>query len=145
MSLTVIVLSKMQKVTFTILFTIGIGTLIYFSWISVPDLSKESYIPDWLGSWSNKHPAFRTAVPLFFTGIIAGIWLIKTSRPINYWLYTWIVLVIFLVVAECGQLFLPKRIFDWMDILWGICGSFTALLIAYLIQIIINSKSHQTF
>lgn len=42
-------------------------------------------------------------------------------------------LSLFILFAEAGQLLLPRRSFDWMDVFWGIAGSALGLLTGGLV------------
>jgi hypothetical protein len=120
----------------------GVIVTFYLSWISQPDLSRLRYIPAWLGRWTNAHDTFRTAVPLVFLGLFSGILLRLKKRPLRWWIYSWLCLVIIVSVAEFGQLFLSRRVADWRDIVWGSAGAFTGLAIVYIISIVAKALNN---
>lgn len=45
----------MRLVTLYILLLLDSALVLYFSWVPDPRLSILSYLPDWLGSWVDKH------------------------------------------------------------------------------------------
>lgn len=79
-------------------------------------------MPSWLAHWADKHGQLRTGVPFLLLGLmIVGLLKRELSRA-GYWL-VWCGLVGVVVLAEVGQLFLPRRHFDGMDIIWGGVGA----------------------
>ncbi|QMU27437.1 hypothetical protein [Adhaeribacter radiodurans] len=48
------------------------------------------------------------------------------------------VLTIFVLIAEAGQLFIPYRSFDWLDVIWGSMGSLFGLVIPITRTIILE-------
>jgi VanZ family protein len=102
----------------------------YFSWLPNPDIGLKFYFPKWLGHWTNANPNLRTAVPFVILGILAEIWLRKHSNRVGKRFLVLLLLGIIVTLAETGQLYLPKRHFDWRDIAWGITGSILGVLIA---------------
>ena len=95
------------------------------SWLKSPDLGKNLLLPSWLNNWSNIHGQIRTAVPFIPLGFI-----------LNTFKKKWIInllglLICFLVgcIAEIGQLFIPTRVFDIVDIFFGIIGSLCGMVL----------------
>lgn len=105
----------------------------YFSWISDPRLEITGVLPKWVTDWTDieQNETIRTAIPFLILGVLMGIYLSIRTSPTRYW---WLALLIFLFVvslAELGQLFLPLRNCDILDILWGVTGSGLGLLLIY--------------
>lgn len=65
----------------------------------------------------------RTAIPLVFLGVFSGIWLVLKRHKWPGWIGVWATLVLVVAIAEVGQLVLPRRHFDWGDIVWGALGA----------------------
>lgn len=109
---------------FLLLSTITLGTALvfYLSWLPNPDFKAHWYFPSWLTQWTNKHGQLRTAVPFILLGFIIEFFL--TSRTqVQQRLLIWLGLLLIVTLAEVGQLFLPNRHFDWMDIFYGGAGA----------------------
>jgi VanZ family protein len=129
----------MRLVLFGFLLVTGTVAVFYFSWLPQPDFRTVSFIPDWLARWSNIHDSLRTAIPFIFLGFFSGLSLTDLNKPRIWWLYTWFAFILIVIIAEAGQLFLPLRVFDWRDIVWGsagdLCGLFAAALFCRLFSI----------
>ena len=110
-----------------VLFIIGVATgiLLVFllSWLPSPDIGDALPFPAWLRKWTNDNMNLRTAVPFLFLGWIAELFLSKKKAGNAARLWTLVLLVSIVSIAEIGQLWLPKRHFDWGDIGYGIAGS----------------------
>ncbi len=115
---------------------IGVAFVFYLSWLPKPQLGLMWFIPNWLARWTdaNENVAIRTSVPFIILGAAIGIWLLKNDHSWNYWLASWLGLVSVVVIAEIGQLFLPKRSFDWWDIAWGSLGALIGMAFVILVS-----------
>jgi glycopeptide antibiotics resistance protein len=91
--------------------------IFYFSWVPSPDLRTTGLLPHWLALWTERNHNLRTAVPFFALGFCAVYW--KKRPSTEMLLFLCFVLVL---LAECGQLYLPGRHFDIRDIGWGVVG-----------------------
>jgi VanZ family protein len=60
------------------------------------------------------------------------------NRPLRWWLYSWLGFIAVVSIAEFGQLFLPHRVFDWRDIVWGTIGAIIGLVTAFVICIFVK-------
>jgi hypothetical protein len=118
----------------------GILAVFYFSWLPQPDFRTISFMPGWLARWSNAHDTLRTSIPFIFLGFFSGLWLADLNKPLRWWLFTWFAFVLIIIIAETGQLFLPLRVFDWRDIVWGCAGALSGLFAAALFCIFFRSK-----
>jgi hypothetical protein len=105
----------------------------YFSWLPSPEIGFLGIFPAWLGRWTNANANanLRTAVPFLFFGTIAEIWYFNTSSPFKRRVIMLLVSSLIVIVAEVGQLFLPKRTFDLRDIAWGITGTATGIITGF--------------
>jgi VanZ family protein len=93
--------------------------VLYYSWLTEPSFKNESYLPAWLIEWTDLHGQARTAVPFFLMGFLG--FLFHENRLKAF--LRFVVFSFFLVlIAELGQLFLPLRFPDIMDIFYGILG-----------------------
>ena len=113
---------KIVKASIATLFILIIFIL---SWLKNANFENISFIPNWLNNWSNIHGQLRTAIPFIPLGFL-----------LNTYKKKWIVsllglLICFLVVciAEIGQLLIPTRVFDIVDIFFGIIGSLFGMVL----------------
>lgn len=115
-------------------FSLGILSVLYFSWLSSPKLGLNILVPHWISSWADKHEYFniRTAIPMTFLGFISSCLLSFRKSKLQVWIFVWLFLIALVILAEVGQLLLPLRSFDLKDIYWGALGAFIPLFIAYL-------------
>ncbi|GAA4817003.1 VanZ family protein [Litoribaculum gwangyangense] len=118
------------------LIAVGLILIVYFSWISSPRLAWNAYVPDWIAYWADKQENynFRTAIPFVFLGCISGMLIVMTEAYYLWWLRSWLMQVLLVLIVELGQLFRPLRSFDIMDIIWGMVGSGLGLLFMYAVS-----------
>ncbi|GAB3904421.1 hypothetical protein GCM10028803_33840 [Larkinella knui] len=102
-----------------------IGIVFGLSWLPNPHLSKYGFLPARLAYWTDADANMnvRTAVPMVFLGLFSGIWLISRKYGGYWWAGIWLALVLIILIAEVGQLALPRRHFDWGDVMWGALGA----------------------
>jgi hypothetical protein len=126
--------------TLCLLTVVGVFAIFFFSWLPRPDLASYKLLPDWLSSWTdnNNNMNVRTAVPFFLLGLTVGIWLIIAEQTWNVWFLAWLALTGTALIAELGQLFLPKRHFDWGDVIWGGTGAGASLLLVALLNTVVK-------
>ncbi|MFD2573286.1 hypothetical protein ACFSUS_21775 [Spirosoma soli] len=110
---------------------LGVIIVFYFSWIPEPRLGLSKSLPGWISRWTDNdaNMNLRTAIPFVFLGLVAASWLLKAKRLWYWWVSAWLGLVTIVVIAEAGQLLLPRRHFDWGDIAWGAAGSAAGMLL----------------
>lgn len=110
---------------------VGVLLVLLLSWLPSPDIGDVLPFPTGLKKWINDNMNLRTAVPFIFLGIFAAI--IISSLPQRMIACFWALLLLLAVVilAETGQLLLPKRHFDWGDIGYGLLGSITGMLVGF--------------
>jgi len=116
----------------TALLIIGTAVIFYLSWLPKPDIGRLPFFPGWLGKWIDANGNLRTAVPFVFLGALMEVWFYKRIKVPQRPLLIISILFVIVSAAEVGQLFIPKRHFDWIDIAWGTTGSITGILIAAL-------------
>jgi VanZ family protein len=116
-------------------------SIIYFSWISSPRLAWNAYVPNWIAYWADKqeNDNFRTAIPFLFLGFMSGILIIFSKAKHKWWIRSWLIQVLLVMVVELGQLFRPLRSFDVMDIVWGMVGSGLSLFLVYWFSKFLNN------
>jgi len=131
-----------------LLMTLSLILVFFFSWLPSPRLGEQVQMPDWLEAFCNKYDNLRTAVPMVFMGAF-GAWWIEVNGAGHKWV--WIFLAactLVVVVAELGQLLLPQRSFDWLDILFGIAGTciglFTGGMVCRLVRKVRGNKAQHT-
>lgn len=118
------------------LILLGVALVFYLSWVPNPDLHFVRFVPGWVARWADQevNEDLRTGVPFVFLGLLAG--LLFAQRPDDFfrWFISWLILTGVVVIAEVGQLWLPKRTFSWIDIGWGAAGALVGLIVAALLQ-----------
>lgn len=109
-----------HKIVLLLLFLV-IGVVFYFSWLSDPSLSTETYLPRWLLNWSNQYYNLRTAVPFVAVGFLLEVYAEQSNinevnnRKINF-IQNLIIAAVIVCVAEGGQFLIQRRSPDLMDI-----------------------------
>lgn len=102
------------------------GMVLYFSWTPDPAMSRVDWLPTGVGAWADRHVRMRTGVALVPLGVLLGLWLAFSHGKLKHWIISGSYLLLLVSVAELGQLMTPRRVFDWMDIIWGgigiVCG-----------------------
>ncbi|WP_460670832.1 VanZ family protein [Larkinella ripae] len=123
-----------------LLVALGVALVFYLSWIPDPRMDKVWFVPHWLARWTDRRANgdLRTAIPFLFLGGTTGLWLSSTNARPGRWLLAFIGLTAIAILAEAGQLLLPRRYFNWRDILWGGAGAFAGLTFAYLIRLLVR-------
>ncbi|MBW1655032.1 VanZ family protein [Flavobacterium quisquiliarum] len=134
-----------HKIVLLLLFLV-IGAVFYFSWLSDPSLSSESYLPGWLLNWSNHYYNLRTAVPFVAVGFLLELYTeqnnineVNNNKNLNF-IQNLIIAAIIVSVAEGGQFLIQRRSPDLMDIFYGIVGSLIGALGYNLLKKIKNAK-----
>jgi len=122
---------------------IGAGTLaiLFFSWVPNPNIGLLPIFPAWLGKWTNANGNLRTAVPFLALAKMGEICYVGTPNPKQKRTILFLGLAGVVLVAELGQLFLPKRHFDWADIGWGLAGTSLGMVAGYGIKQLWARKS----
>lgn len=113
--------------------------VLYLSWLPDPNIGLLPIFPSWLGKWTNENGNIRTSIPFILLGLIAEIIAlenrnVKTKRTIAL-----IVLILLVVIAELGQLLMPRRTFDFSDIAWGIVGSTIGMLLGIILKTLLGT------
>ena len=100
-----------------------VGAIFYFSWVPDPAMQDQKWLPQWLRTWADRYDQLRTGVPLVPLGFIGGIYLAWRRSPLPHWPMLWLGLSGLVLLAELGQVLLPRRRFDLMDVFWGSAGA----------------------
>jgi glycopeptide antibiotics resistance protein len=131
-----------KKVVLLLLFVVVIAVF-YYSWLSDPSLSSESYLPKWLLKWSNRYYNVRTAVPFVAFGFLLEAYS-KHKRRYEVDVHENLIFIqnlgvaaVVAFIAEGGQFLIKNRSPDIMDIYFGIIGS----LIGGLVHLLYNKVS----
>ena len=124
----------MRLILLVSLVVTGAALVLLLSWLPQPKLGLMWFIPDWLAAWTDadENDTLRTGVPFVGLGLIVGIWLCRLAYSWDRWFAAWLGLVALVLIAEAGQLFLPKRSFDWLDVAWGAAGAIAGMSCAIL-------------
>jgi hypothetical protein len=126
------------------------GLVLYLSWRSQPSMGLVWFMPQWLAHWADEraNDAIRTAVPLVLLGVLVGIPLAWQNRAWTRWVASWAAMTGLVSLAEFGQLFLPHRSFDPLDIAWGAAGALVGLAAVALLKGIyhlLKTQQHGSF
>lgn len=119
-----------------------IGTVFYFSWLSDPSLKSETYLPQWLLSWSNKYYNLRTTIPFMALGFLLEAYTnrkkLYDSNPIKNlrFIQNLCISAIIAFIAEIGQFLVKSRNPDIMDVYFAIIGGLIGGLVYNLFAII---------
>lgn len=129
-----------MRILFQIILMACIFCVFYFSWLPNPSFVNQSYLPRWLVYWADAYVQLRTAVPFLAIGFILQF-LFKPQGffTLKGFLYSFVIVLI----AEGGQLLLPFRHPDVMDIVFGVFGSVVGMCFyfqAYKIRHLLMDK-----
>ncbi|MFC5412534.1 hypothetical protein ACFPMF_24630 [Larkinella bovis] len=132
----------MRSKLLNLLILIFIALVFYFSWLPNPHIGTYGFLPARLAYWTDAddNMNLRTAVPLVFLGLFSGMWLVSRKYTGPQWAVTWLGLIVIVALAEIGQLALPKRHFDWGDIVWGAAGALGGMAVVWMVNRWINQS-----
>jgi len=135
-----VMITMFSKQTILLMLGILLGTflVLYLSWTSSPKIGGLKFIPSWISTWVDSYTfmTIRTAIPLMGLGVFTGLFLNYQKRRKTWWLISWILITILVLLAELGQLYRPLRSFDWLDVIWGVLGSGLGLSLIYILSFI---------
>ena len=117
----------------------AIGVILYLSWTPDPNIGNLIKLPVWLSSWINNYGNLRTAVPFFLITLCFEFLLKKNSISSRIY-FVWGSLIV-VSIAEIGQLFLSKRHFDVMDIIFGLSGTGLGMTIGIIIKSFLRTSA----
>ena len=130
-------LLKYLLITSSVIMT---GVIFYFSWVPDPNIGNLVILHDhWFSDWINEYGNLRTAIPFFVFALFFEFlypWNSLKSRIILI-----VVSLIIVFIAETGQLLLPNRHFDLMDIVFGLSGTALGLLTGILIKSLLRPSA----
>ena len=121
----------------------GVLLVFYLSWVPNPRIAQVIHLPEWLKEWVDapRNDTIRTGVPFFVLGFMLGLFLKHKNTNFKAWLLSMAILTLIAVIAELGQLFLPLRNCDLLDVTWAFLGSVVGLFFAHLLWDIFNKKN----
>lgn len=119
---------------------IGSIGVLYLSWLSNPNIGSQPYFPRPVGHWINENWNLRTAVPFIFLAALAELNFVENKAHLYRRTVIAAGLLVLVVLAEVGQLFIANRHFDVGDILWGFWGSMVGIAVGYLGKLIFINK-----
>lgn len=102
--------------------------VLFFSWLPYPSFRELSFLPNWLVKWTDEYGNLRTAIPFVPLSIF-----LRATTSKSYCFCTCLSLAI---IAETGQLLLPLRNFDIVDIGYASMGSLIGLCILFMLNIL---------
>ncbi len=129
-----------------VLLLLVVGVVFYFSWLSDPSFTNETYLPKWLLNWSNQYYNLRTAVPFVAFGYLLGSYsnmknLTKMGVNENLiFIQNLGIACIVATVAECGQFLIKGRSPDLKDIFFGFMGSLVGALVYNVFKRVRNAE-----
>ena len=91
----------------------------YFLLRSNPAATSIPFLPRWLARWCDHYPDLRTFVLVFGMSIVPALGLMRNAS------WRWRVetaLLTFFLAAEVLQLWIPRRVFSWWDMLFSVSG-----------------------
>ena len=121
-----------RKILSSFLLGFGILLVFYFSWVPNPDIGLLPIFPAWLGRWINVNGNLRTAVPFVVLGGTGDILFVRHSPRLRKRVLVLLLLLSVVLIAELGQLYLPERTFDWLDVAWAMAGAISGMLVIQL-------------
>ena len=134
-----------QKIVLLLLVLV-IVVVFYFSWLSDPGFTSETYLPGWLLNWSNHYYNLRTAVPFLALGFLLEVYTENSSSNEKDYNEKWsflqnmVIAIVIVIIAEGGQFLTQKRSPDLMDVFYGIIGSLMGALSYNLFKKLRNAE-----
>lgn len=129
-----------------LLLVLVIVVVFYFSWLSDPGFTSETYLPEWLLNWSNHYYNLRTAVPFLALGFLLEVYTENSfSNEKDYnekwsFIQNTVIAIVIVIIAEGGQFLIEKRSPDLMDVFYGIIGSLIGALSYNLFKKLKNAE-----
>jgi hypothetical protein len=136
-----------RRCIFAILFL----AIVYFSWRPSPAIAQISWLPSALGVWLDQHDFSKNVIGygLFaLSGFFAWpstrqaeLPVRSTSKPRINHLSLLIAFCLLVVLLELGQLALPRRVCDWVDVLAGCTGILLAWSVSQLARFFLAARN----
>lgn len=99
----------------------AVGLFMFFAWRTSPWLSELPWLPHWLSAWADEYGVARNVAAFFAFGLVGFTLLGRGWRPA-------VLQGVFATGLEVVQIWLPRRLFDWRDILASLFGLFLGWL-----------------
>lgn len=96
--------------------------IFYFSWLPSGNFGEETHLPQWLLKWCNTYYNLRTAIPFIALSFLMSF----RYKVIN----VLVICMVLVTVAEFGQYFIPQRVPDFRDVLYGLLGTLFGIILA---------------
>lgn len=97
------------------------GLFMFFAWRASPWLGELPWLPHWLSAWADEHGVARNVAAFFAFGLVGFTLLGRGWRPA-------VLQGVFATGLEVVQIWLPRRLFDWRDIVASLLGLFLGWL-----------------
>lgn len=91
---------------------------------SSPFMQELIWMPRWLAAWADRHWVLRSFVGFFAFGLL---WFLAVSPRRRHAL----ALAAFGTAVEVAQIWIPRRVFDWKDIVASVLGVLAAWLLVW--------------
>jgi hypothetical protein len=131
------------KKIITLVISIVVVCVFYYSWIPDSKLGTESYMPRFILNWCNSYYNLRTAIPFFIIGFLFEFVSTLKKRADYSKFRSALINTFFSAIlvgaAETGQKFLVRRYPDLNDVLFGISGS---IIGAFFFHSIVSFKNY---
>lgn len=125
-------MKSIKKTYLYFLILIIVYIVFNFSWLPDPEIGNQFPFPAWAKNWINDKINLRTAVPFVFLGFFLELIQWQESKKPKTRIWSILFSLLIVLIAETGQLLLPKRHFDLRDIGYAIIGTIVGMLLAYI-------------
>ena len=122
--------SKWRGVVYLILSGVLVALILGASWATDSRMTALRWVPGWMADWADRDPNIRTAIPF----IPLAFLLVQGFAWRGYrWPLGWSVMLccVCLGLSELGQVFLPHRTADMVDLMWGGIGILVGAVLAW--------------
>lgn len=110
------------------------------SWSESSKMAEIEWIPEAIGSWADREPNFRTAVPFVFLGFVLSFGLLRLGGA-RAFMISFVSGSLVLLLAEGFQRDLPTRTPDLGDFGWGMAGMAAGLAVAGSLMKVLGTRS----
>lgn len=142
---------KLAKLASVLAFALILATIIFFTFRGSATVSDISWMPQRWGLWLDEHDKFRHFIGFAFFS--AATFMLNFDATLNRSRSRFIrkfrssahrtgrlgALLVLIYVLELAQLVMPKREFDWLDVVNG----WAAVLVTWVIWFSVRSRHRQ--